>query len=609
MLSLSAAHAQTTASGASGLFSLPTPSAVPDGKVRFGLGGSYFRGGDFLLPGSTSQRSGGDLALAVGFGGFGEAYGSLSLTSTNLFSVESRRTLVSAGDADLGVKLLLPGGGPFSAGALLQADLPAGVGGVSFTGAGARAAIMLGYAAPWFVVSAIAGYRFDNSYKLVSGTPATFPAFALAISSYDVVYGGATLQVPWRYATPAIEWAAESAIPRQNALPHGDTPVRSRIALGVSDVFTGVANVKFSAALQMSLTNAGRISEVQLPSAGFAPDAPWTLLAGLSWTFERPSVPRAPQWHQPSDERQPEPPAQAIAQPKPRRAVLHVVVLDAKSKLPLAGAWVSFLEGSDAGGTTGPEGNARVEIDPGQVTLAVVRDGYELTTRPMTLAAGSETQVTMELSAVPPDSTVRGRLVGEDGQPLRATVLVLAAGALPTLSGAPAIFEGGFAIGISHGAYELQAVAPGYRAAPQQLTLRPGETVTRDIVLGRIAGEPRVRASGEQVEVSVPLQFEGANVAQASLPLVSEIAQALRQAKLPFDVIARGSTDVEAEARAIELVRLLKARGVKVALTPKGAGVAAAGQPLFEVKQSPLELPPRTQLPAPHAIFASRGAR
>src|SRR5262249_5620415 len=97
-----AAQAQTTASGASGLFSLPTPSATPEGKVRFGLGGSYFRGGDFLLPGSTSQRSGGDLSLAFGFGGFGEAYGSLSLTSTNLFSVESRRTLVSAGDADLG---------------------------------------------------------------------------------------------------------------------------------------------------------------------------------------------------------------------------------------------------------------------------------------------------------------------------------------------------------------------------------------------------------------------------------------------------------------------------------------------------------------------------
>src|SRR5713226_1530743 len=135
------AAAGATASGAAGVFSVPTATSTPDGKASIGVGFDWWRGGNFLLPGATSQRTGATLTGSLGlFGGTVEAFGALSLRSTNLFSPASRRTLISAGDADLGVKLLVPGQGPFSAGVLLQLDLPSGVGGFSLKGTGGRAA-------------------------------------------------------------------------------------------------------------------------------------------------------------------------------------------------------------------------------------------------------------------------------------------------------------------------------------------------------------------------------------------------------------------------------------------------------------------------------------
>src|SRR5438105_10219123 len=108
--------AAATPSGASGVFVLPAPAAAPEGKIQLGLGADYWRGGDFLLPGVTSQRSGAALSAAMAFAGFAEGFGAVSLRSTNLFSPVSRRTLVSFGDLDLGLKLLVPGEGPFAAG-------------------------------------------------------------------------------------------------------------------------------------------------------------------------------------------------------------------------------------------------------------------------------------------------------------------------------------------------------------------------------------------------------------------------------------------------------------------------------------------------------------
>jgi hypothetical protein len=616
------AAAGATASGAAGVFSLPTATPTPDGRVSIGVGFDWWRGGNFLLPGATSQRTGATLTGSLGLlGGTVEAFGALSLRSTNLFSPGSRRTLISAGDADLGVKLLVPGQGPFSAGVLLEADLPSGVGGFSLKGTGGRAAALLGWSG-WLktipvALSALMGYRIDNSAHLTTGIPATLPAFALGISSYDVVQGGATLQVPLRYGAPAAEVALDSPVGRQRALPSGERPLRARLALGVAQLhLDSVPELRFSAAVQLSLTRAGRISDAFLPAPGFAPDPPWAVLAAVSWSFE-PRRARELMWHK-APAPAPEPVRRAAPPPTKERAVLHVVVLDAKTQLPLAGAWVSFVEGSDVGGTTGPEGKVRVEAEAGPVTVAVARDGYELLTETVSLQAGDEKQLTLSLQPVAPDATLRGRLVGEDGTLLRAAVFVSVSGTLPALPAEPEIFDGAFSFPVQHGKYELNAYTPGYRSTPLEVEAHRNETVSRDLVLRRIAGEPRAHMGATALEVAAPLSFvTGTNALQlAALPLIAEVAQALKNEARPLEVTARvAASEMDDEAAALTLsedrarsvVQLLRERGVRAQLTWRGAGFARAGQPLVEIRLAAPDSRPRAEEAPRPTQLSSRG--
>ncbi len=591
--------AGATPSGAGGLFSLPGATATPDGKIRAGFGMDWWRGGDFLLPGATTQRTGAVLSGSMGSLGFIEAFGALSLRSTNLFSEAARTTLVSAGDADLGVKLLVPGEGPFSAGVLLQLDLPS--------------AALFGYSTQiWRVplaASAVAGYRIDNSANLVRGTPATLPAFALGLSSYDVAFGGLTLQAPFRYAAPAAEIALESPVGRQTALPIGERPLRARLSLGVAQAhLEQLSQVSLSAAVQLSLNRDGRIREINLPVAGFSPDPPWTIIAGLSWTFDRPSLPRRAkelEWHEPraaAAAPSPGPRAPASAPPPKiakEKSVLRVLVLDARTQLPLAGAWVSFVEGADVGGTTGPEGRVRVETEAGTVTMAVARDGYELLTEKVTLAAGEEKELAVQLQSVAPDAILRGRITGEDGLPLRAAVLISVAGTLPALPGAggssPQVFEGTFELPLQHGSWELNASAPGYRCFPQQVEVRPNETVSRDLLMRRIAGEPRARSGPLGIEIGAPILFRGEALDSSAHGVLLDVVAALKAQSRALEVVTRVAPGEapgdEAEAvrlaeiRARAVIDFLVSRGVSASLlTPRGMGLAKPGQPLLELR-------------------------
>jgi hypothetical protein len=278
-----------------------------------------------------------------------------------------------------------------------------------------------------------------------------------------------------------------------------------------------------------------------------------------------------------------------------------VVVLDARTQMPLAGAWVSFVEGSDVGGTTGPEGRVRVETDAGALTLAVARDGYELLTEPVALLAGDEQQLTVSMQPNAPDATLRGRIAGDDGAPLRATVFVSVAGTLPALPGAggaaPQVFESAFSLPLQHGTYELNAAAPGYRCTPMQVEVRPGETVSRDILLRRVPGEPRARLSAQGVEIAAPIAFRGPAFDAPAHGVLLEVVQALKGEKRALEVVARVSPaeapdEAEAvrlsEARARAVLEFLRARGVRgEILVPLGLGHARPGQPLFELRLAP----------------------
>lgn len=611
----------STQGGALGGLALPTLATPGAGRLQLAATLDWHRGGDFLFPASTSQRTGWALSASYGARSWLEAYGALWFHSTNLFGPAALHTLGSYGDLDAGVKLVLPRRGPLSGGALLELDVPAGVGGFSLKGTGGRAAMLAGLSGrvgPVPLAATVAiGYRLDNSGNLASVAQTTFSTYALGISRYDRVEAGLALALPFERVSPSVELELEAPVARATPLPEGGHRLLARLTLGAQALLPG--GLSWQGGLRWSLSRDGRLSERSLPVAGLAPQAPWQIFTSFGFSFE-PRMPRLPRW---SRDKQPEVAAHVPAAPTlaaPAKARLVIVAMDARAHLPVAGAWITFVDSADPGATTASDGKARLEHDAGPVTIAVAHEKYELWTEPLLLVAGEEKQLVVALQNNAADATVRGRIVGEDGAPLRARIALVGAGR----GSEPRWFEAGFALPAAHGQYTLQATTPGHRADPVKLDLRPGETVTADLVLRRIAGEPTARTTAQGIEVARPLPFVSGRSAlfPVALPVVGELAALLRADGRAFVVEVRveadelpAGTDVEAQAqvlsgeRARSLVRLLEDKGVpKGRLVARGGGLARGQLPL-EITAATEEQRPRSslQLPAGTATAALRG--
>ncbi len=624
-------------SGAQGTLALPALALPEPNRLELGAAADYFRGGDFLLRGATIQRA--QVVLGISFAPLQwlETYGAIGFSDANRFGPSSRQTLTSIGDADLGVKLVLRAWGPLSAGALVQLDLPASVGSVSFKGTGGRAAAMASFAGSIsrvpllgslpLVGTLCAGYVLDQSSNLVSSLQ-TFPTYALGLSRYDRVQGGLSLQSPMRLAAPVVEFLLESPVGRQEALPAGSHPPRAEIFLGATAIRTGVHGLTATAALGISLTRTGRPEADSLPMPGWAPNPPWRALVSLSYALNldvlkrKPPVLRDPPKasataHVDSPSRAPllgqavgtgpsassappTAPTPPIAQGKGRIALL---VIDSRTQEPLENAWVSVVELNDLDAMTGADGRAQLDAAPGPLTLAVAHDGYDPFSAGATIFEGQMRELTVALQPQLTDATVRGKIFGDDGRPLRASVeLVGLNGAGAASGGTPVeapIFEGSYSIALPHGSFNVVAHAPGYRAEPVRVEVLPGEVASRDLRLHREAGEPIVRVTPTRVELSERFGFRPgtAELLPGALAPLSAVAAALVRAAEPVTVGVRleasdltlGEDELVglllAEQRAKAVADALVARGVaRARVQSHGLGIAKEGQPLLELK-------------------------
>ena len=616
------------ASGALATLSLPSLALPEPGIVAIAAGLDYWRGGHFLFTAATTQRTGLALSASAGLFPWLEAFGGISFRSANLFSSSApHQTLGSYGDSDLGLKLVLPRTGPLQAGLMAQLDLPAGVGGFTMKGAGGRVRALVGLAGrAWSVplaVSLTAGYRIDNSGKLVAGSIATFPAFALGLAAYDQVEGGLSFQVPLWFGAPTVEVVLEAPVARGKPLPAGGYPVRARALAGLTRLRTPVPDVTASLGAQFSLVRTGRPEPESLPMPGLAPDAPWTALASLSWSFE----PRLPerkelQWHEPEARpisRPPEAPAASTRASAPivaalpagppvpaARSRMLVSVIDGVTNKPVPQAWINAQEtgGAASDKTADETGMASFEIAPGAVMLNVTKDGYESAELVFTAVAGQEKPAKVILQPIAADAFVRGKLTGEDGEVLRATVACQSVAGDVTGFGEAEVQDGTFQIGLPHGLWKVSITAPGFRAEPFQVELRPSETVTRDVTLRRIAGEPVARLGPKGVEISRRFPFASgfAVLMPSAGALTTEVAALLATPGMPQLVLGMRVEPgdlvspldaVEAQRlsdeRAAALLEALIAKGAPRGLvTARGLGLAIPGQPLLELRRAGL---------------------
>jgi len=629
------AAAASLPSGDLGTLSMPA-LALPAAKhLQFGAGTDYFRGGNFLLPGTAVQRWSFSLGAAWAPLPWLEAYGAFGASDAGRFGPSSRQTLSSVGDADLGVKFVLPRQGPLAVGGLLQLDIPAGVGSVSLKGTGGRAAVMAslsekvplpgGRSLP-LVGTLLAGYVLDDSYNLLS-TLATFPSYALALSLYDRVQGGLSIQSPLRYAAPVLELEIESPVARGQELPPGGHPARLEMMLGATAIHTGVPGLTARAGLALSLVRTGRAEADALPMPGWPPDPPWRAIVSLSYALDLRLLERkAPAFHlEPQAIAPPRQEAPAHAAPLLGQAVgtglpivatptiatppipagkgrIALLVVDSRTQAPLQNAWVSAVELNDLDAMTGADGRAQLDAPPGSLTLAVAHDGYDPFSASATVLEGQARDLTVALQPQLTDATVRGHIFGDDGKPLRASVeLVALEGAGQPASGEPQIFEGVYSLALPHGSFNVVARAPGYRAEPVRVDVLPGEVASRDLRLHRNAGEGRARATPTRVELSERIGFRPgtAELLPGASAILSEAARALVDAGGPVTVGVRiegselslGEDELTglllAEQRARAVADVLISQGVPRSLVQShGLGIAKEGQPLLELKRS-----------------------
>jgi hypothetical protein len=233
------AAAGMIAGGDLGTLSMPALAVPGPRQLSFGIGYDYFRGSKFLLPGATIQRSGLVAGLAYAPLPWLELYGALAYNWANRFGPDTpHQTLSSLGDSDLGAKFVIPTRSAFTAGAILELDLPGG--GLKATGGRVAGLVSIGQdVGPVPLVGTVLlGYVLDNTYKLNS-QPGTFAAYALNESLYDRGQLELSVQSPLRYASPSLELAIEAPVARGQSLPAND-PARVRLLLGATAIHTGV---------------------------------------------------------------------------------------------------------------------------------------------------------------------------------------------------------------------------------------------------------------------------------------------------------------------------------------------------------------------------------
>jgi outer membrane protein OmpA-like peptidoglycan-associated protein len=381
-------------------------------------------------PSDTASRVGGTFMINATPLSFLEAYAMLRTYATS-DDQGSPQLLQVLGDTTLGVKAFYPPklGRVFTFGGEVQLLLLNGTGNVGLSGAGTSAVFKLlgsadlrkandGGVPLRFDLNF--GYKLDNSGKLVESveearakalgymtesadgnapprSPITrIERFGLGINKVDTIPINIAVEAPFSRVQPYIEWSVDVPSNRQGYYCHTGRVSNGDLCLGL-DNFSGGVNASTEggpgfAAFPSRFTIGARTNPFSshtlhglsahvafdIGTSGvhtwveeLAPQAPWTLYAGLGYAFdtrekEAPPPPPPP----------PAPPPQIL--PAPQTFVRGLVHEQGKNDVVVADAIITF-EGAVQGPlATGPDGHfVSRNIDPGTYKLDIKAPGFK----------------------------------------------------------------------------------------------------------------------------------------------------------------------------------------------------------------------------------------
>lgn len=127
------------------------------------------------------------------------------------------------------------------------------------------------------------------------------------------------------------------------------------------------------------------------------------------------------------------------------------------------------------------EGRFRVAgVPAGPVTVSARADGFEPTTRTITLAPGSEQELDLDLERALPPGQLRGFVRSFGGKPVAATLTIEPLGKTITAGE-----DGAFEIDVAPGKYEVVIRAPGYREQRRAVTIEEAGVLILNVDLRR----------------------------------------------------------------------------------------------------------------------------
>lgn len=206
--------------------------------------------------------------------------------------------------------------------------------------------------------------------------------------------------------------------------------------------------------------------------------------------------------------------------PIPTTTVIFGTVTDAATSQPIAGALVQVTGAATASATTGADGQFRLAVSPGQLTLTVSANGYGSATGTVTSQAGAQLTFSPALVAAGSQPGTQTSLVGkivddQSGAPIAGATIQLQS----TTQTATAGTDGSFTItNITAGSYSAQVTATGYNTV--QVSFVVIDATRNDLGtlrLTQVAAATAVTLSGVVQDASTSAPLSGARVSAGSI--------------------------------------------------------------------------------------------
>lgn len=502
------------------------------GVLRFAVTGESFSHSNFPVQGAENTRTAGSFSVAYVPLDYLEVYAAYT-ASANTNSRSSPNLIQALGDVTLGARASQRWAKGLHAGVDLRVMTFSGVGNqdldrytFGFTPrlVGTYDVRELRPDLP-LRVHANLGMALDGNGELANGARLNAAEeYALGLNRYNRLVFGLGVEAPLPVATPFLEYNLGYPLGVDGDLvaPDGTT-----LSAGSAAPQTLALGVKVTAVRDLTLLAAAEFGLHRNVGLGVPATPPFNLVFGASFNvdvLQRGSGTRVV-------ERVVE---QKAAPAAPQRARVSGIVVDARTREPLAGALVAVVGSALPPVATDSEAGRFLsyELSGSTVKLAVRKEGYKPVEQEVVLSAGHTTTVELALQAEPRPVTF-ALSIGSEKKPVAASLRFR--GPKEARLDVPASAQGPVKLDLPSGQYAVDVTAPGYLAQTRGVRVAEGAKLELAFELEPEPRQKLVSLKEDKLELAQPVRFaEGkATLLPESRALLAQVVDALVRNGLP----------------------------------------------------------------------------